>query len=74
MNASTQSTLNARNPQYTFSRTPRIIAAVAAIVVTIVLFDGVALLGGRDDGRATAAASGTVVAQSTAIAAESTAR
>ena len=65
MNAKTKSALNARNPQYTFSRAPRIIAAVAAIAVTVLLFDGVALLGGRDDGQTMAAANGTVVAHST---------
>ena len=65
MNATTQSTLNTRNPQYALSRTPRIIAAVAAIAVTVVLFDSVALLGSRDDGMASAAVNGTVVAQST---------
>ena len=73
MNATTQSTLNARNPQYAFSRTPRIIAAVAAIAITFVLFDGVALLGSRDDGMASAAVNRTVVAQST-TAGESAAR
>ena len=65
MNATTQSTLNARNPQYAFARMPRILAAIAAIAVTVVLFDGVALLGSRDDGMASAAVNGTVVAQST---------
>ena len=64
MNASTQSAINARNPQYVTSRTPRIIAAIAAVIVTAVLFDGVALLGGRDNGVSTAAVTGTVVAQS----------
>ena len=50
LNATIQSTLNARNPQYVPSRTPRVIAAIAAVVVTLVLFDGVALLGGHDNG------------------------
>jgi len=71
MNATTQSSIKARNPQYVPSRAPRIVAAVAAIIMTIVLFDGVALLGGRDNGTTLTSVMGTVVAQTTN---ESTAR
>jgi hypothetical protein len=66
MNASTQSAIRARNPQFKSSRTPRIIAAVAAIIVSVVLFDGVALLGEPDLGRGMNDANATVVAQNAA--------
>ena len=67
MNAKTQSNhaaIEARNPQFRTSKTPRLIAAVAAIVITVVLFDGVALLGDNDDSYALAATQPTMVAQS----------
>ena len=46
MNVSTQTAISARSPRFGLSRTPRIVAAVAAIVVAIVVLNGVALLGG----------------------------
>ena len=54
MNARTESVeataaANARRPQMPVSRTPRIVAAVAAIIVTAWLFEGVASLCERDD-------------------------
>ena len=71
MNATTQYAIKARDPQYVSSRAPRIVAAVAAAIITIVLFDGVALLGGRDNATSATSVMGTVVAQTTN---ESTAR
>jgi len=63
MKATTQSAIRARNPQFVSSRTPRIVAAVAAIIVSALLFEGVALLGGRDAGPGLMDLAGTVVAQ-----------
>ncbi|MEO7761763.1 MAG: hypothetical protein ABJB04_03905 [Betaproteobacteria bacterium] len=65
MNAKSQqnpSVSEVRNPQFRSSKVPRFIAAVAAIAITVVLFDGVALLG-NDDSRPNAAGQGPVVAQ-----------
>ena len=63
MNAMTNSAIRARNPQYVSSRTPRIVAAVAAIVITFVLFEGVALLGEPDSSPGMTDVAGTAVAQ-----------
>ncbi|MEP6702080.1 MAG: hypothetical protein ABJB04_03755 [Betaproteobacteria bacterium] len=66
MNAKTQSnhaSIEARNPQFKTAKTPRLIAAVAAVIITFVLFDGVALLGDNDDSSALVAAQQTMVAQ-----------
>ena len=63
MNTTTPSSLSARNPQYAMSRKPRMFAALAAVVVTVVLFEGVALLGGHDNTMTTIDVNAAVVAQ-----------
>jgi hypothetical protein len=66
MNASTNSAIRARNPQFVTSRVPRIIAGIAAVVVTLLLFEGVTLLGEPAADPAVIEASATAVAQATA--------
>jgi hypothetical protein len=58
--------MTARHPEMPTSRAPRIVAIVAALLVTAALFDGVALLSGLDRGDARMQNAKTVVAQSEA--------
>ncbi len=56
--------MNARHPEMRTSRTPKIVGIVAAVVVTVWLFDAVASLATQDASTTLVQSQPTVVAQS----------
>ena len=61
--------MNARHPEMPTSRTPRIVAVIAALFVTAVMFDGVASLSALDsaDGHIEDAKTVVALAETTVV-------